>query len=139
FDAFLAGEFGNMDKAFDSLLHFDERAELCESHDLAFNHFSGRVAIFDRVPGISENLLEAQAEAGALFVQLQYDSLDALAFREHVARALNALGPGHFRNVDQTFHARHDLDESAEVRQPRDLSRYAVARIQGLHCLLPGI
>ncbi len=131
-------EVGDVDQTFNSLLDLYKRAKLGKSCNLAFNDFSTRVTILNGVPWIFQNLPQPQTEARCREVHFQHHSLETLALFEHFAGMLYALGPGHLRHVDQSFHARLKFDEGAEICQPCNDSRDAIPRIQPRRRFFPG-
>ena len=101
--------------------------------------FPTGIAILDRVPGISQNLLQAETQTARCLIHLQDDGLDALALLQDVAGTLDAFGPRHFRDVDQSFDAGQHFDKSAEIRQPGDFAGDAIAGIQLRNRFFPRI
>src|SRR5262249_20177095 len=58
-------------------------------------------------------LAQAQRDFLLFTVDAQHDSLDLLVLFEHVGRLGDALGPGKFGDVNQTFDAGFELHKSA--------------------------
>src|SRR5271166_2756841 len=67
------------------------------------------------LPWVLQGLLEAERDAPLGGVDLEHLNLDLLAGRDDLARMDVLLGPGHFRNVDQTLDARLQLHERAVI------------------------
>ena len=78
-------------------------------------------------PGVGEGLLEAERDAALLRLDGQNDGLDAVALLEQVAGVAQLFAVGHFGDVDEAFDAGLDLDECAEVGEPRDRAGDALA------------
>ncbi len=87
---------------------------------LTFRAF--RVLLGDVVPRIRLGLLHAQRDFLLVLVDAKHDHFDFVADLDEFRRVINALGPGHFGNVDQTFDAvfqlhegtvRHNVDDFA--------------------------
>ncbi len=74
-------------------------------------------------PRILVELLEAEADALLLLVDVQHDALDLVALLEHLVGVGDLLGPGHVRDVQQAVDARLDLDERAVVGEVADRAR----------------
>src|SRR5690606_27689830 len=99
-----------------------ERAEVGELGDLAGDAAADRQALGQGVPGILVELLDAEAEALVLDVDVEHHRLDLVALLEELARVLDALGPGDVGHVHQAVHALLDADEHAEVGDVADLA-----------------
>src|SRR5688572_22868218 len=138
-DALLIREFRNVDQAVDTLFYFHKRTELGQSCNFAFDYFSIRVTILDRVPWIPQDLPESETQPSAGRVHFQYDGLDALALLEHITGTQDSLGPGHLGNMNQTFHPGQNFDKSTKIRQPGYLAGDPVAWIELRDRFLPGI
>ena len=74
------------------------------------------------VQGSALVLLDAQAEALVLDVDVEHHRLDHVALLELLARVLDALGPGDVGDVHQAVDALLDADEDAEVGDVADLA-----------------
>jgi hypothetical protein len=68
----------------------------------------------------SHGLLQAQRHAALGAVDLQNHDVDFLAGRDDLAGVDVLLGPGHFRNVDQTLDARFQFHECTVIGDVRD-------------------
>ena len=73
-------------------------------------------------PRILLGLLEAEADALVLGVDVEDHDVDRVALLHHFRRMLHALGPAHVGDVNQAVDARLDLDERAEAREVADLA-----------------
>src|SRR5213593_1954715 len=69
-DASLASQIGNVDQGVNTLLDFDKRAELRKSCYLALDYFAGWITILNRIPRISQRLLQPEAKTFRRKVQL---------------------------------------------------------------------
>ncbi len=74
---------------------------------------SRRILLGEDFPRIAGLLAEAEGDLLVGLVDLKNDSFDFLAGADDVARLRDALGPGHFGDVDEAFDALLDLDERA--------------------------
>ena len=68
------------------------------------------------LPRVRQTLLDSERDAPALLVDIQDHHLRLVADLDDARRMDVAVGPIHFRDVDQTFDAFLDLHERAEVR-----------------------
>src|SRR5690606_16341869 len=85
------------------------------------------------------DLLHAQRDALGLRIDVEDHGLHLLADLENLAGVLEALGPGHLGDVDQTLDALLDLDERAVVGEGDDLAGHAGADRVLLVGAVPGI
>ena len=104
-----------MDHAVDVAVEADEQAELGLVLDLALDGRADRVLLGEGFPRVLQGLLEAERDAALGGVDLEHLDLDLLAGRDDLAGMDVLLGPGHFRNVNEAFDARLELDERAVV------------------------
>src|SRR5690242_932046 len=97
------------------------------------------VTLAERLPRIRLHLLHSEAYASRLRVDAEHFDFDRIAGIYDLAGMLDALGPAHFRDVDQTFHARLEFDEGAIIRDAGDFSRDARGWRKSFFNRLPGI
>src|SRR4051794_14030113 len=118
-DGFLAGELpvqvGEVHHAVDVVVEADEQAELGDVADLALDDRARGMCLDEGFPGITQALLEAEADPALLRVDLEHHDLDLLGGGHDLAGVRVLLGPAHLGDVDQAFHARLQLDEGAVV------------------------
>ena len=72
-------------------------------------------------PGIVQTLLEPEAHAAFLGIDVEHHDLDFLAGRDDLAGVHVLLCPAHLGDVNQAFHAGLELHEGAvvgDVRHP---------------------
>ena len=74
-----------------------------------------RVLLDERLPGIGHALLEAEADAALVLVDVEDDDLDLLTGGDDLAGMDVLLGPAHLGDVDQALDARLQFDEGAVV------------------------
>ena len=79
-----------MHEAFDTGFEFHKRAVRHEVDDLALDLLADRIFRFDLVPGIGELLLEAEADAFLLAIDVENDHVDVLADFENFGRVADA-------------------------------------------------
>ena len=65
-------------------------------------------------------LLQAQADAAAILVDVEHDGADDFAFLDDVARMVDALVVGHVADVDHAVDAVAEIDERTEGLDGRD-------------------
>ena len=81
-----------------------------------------RIGLADAEPRIFLGLLEAEADALVLAVDVQDHDVDRVALLHDFRRMLDALRPAHVGDVNQAIDARLDLDERAEAREVANLA-----------------
>src|SRR6185437_1672522 len=108
-------EVGEVDHAVDVAGQADEEAELGDVLDLALELAADRVLLDEGAPRVGQGLLEAEADAPLLRVDIEQHDLDLLAGRDDLAGMHVLLGPAHLRDVDETLDAGLQLDEGAVV------------------------
>ena len=72
-------------------------------------------------------LLEAEADAALVRIDVEHHHLDLLAGRDDLAGMHVLLGPAHFGDMDQAFDARLQLDEGAVIGDVGDAALEARA------------
>ena len=92
--------------------------------------FADREALLDLVPRVGLQLLEPEADALFLLVDIEDDDGDFLPGLEHLARVVEPA-PGHVRDVQQTVDA-GQVDERAEIGQVLDQAGDDVAHLDRL-------
>ena len=112
-DALGPREFSDVHEAFDTGFEFDEGTVRHEIDDLAFDFFADGILRFDAFPRIGELLLEAEADAFLVLVDIENDNVDFLANLEQLGRMSNTT-PAHIRDVQQAVEP-VEVDERAEV------------------------
>jgi hypothetical protein len=104
-----------VDHAVHVAVEADEQAELGLVLDLALDDRADRMVAGEGLPRILQRLLEAERDAALGRIDLEHDHVDFLRGRQDLAGMHVLLRPRHFRNVDQAFDARLQLDERAVV------------------------
>ena len=126
-------------KSVDALLDLDERAEIGQFADPAFDHGADGVAIRDRGPRIGFELLHAERDAAVFRLHIQNHGLHLIAHLDDLARVLHAPAPGHLRDMDQTFDAGLEFDKGAVISDAHHAAHHAAAGRVVLHRRQPGI
>src|ERR1700736_4332285 len=108
----------------------DEYAEVGDRFDLAAHLVAAVVVLGEILPRIGLALLDAQADAAALFVDVEDHDFDFLTDVHELGRAYGLVGPIHFRHVHQPLDALFDFHEAAVVGDVGDLAEQSrVGRI----------
>ena len=89
-DFFVPAHFGDVNKAFDALLEFDEDAVVDDADDLAFYFAACRIFFGGADPGIVRELFEAERDALLFLVELEDDDFEFLIGLNDVGRVLDA-------------------------------------------------
>src|SRR5436189_179142 len=128
--------FGDVDQALDPRLELDERAVVRDRDDLALHARAHRVLRGHVLPGVRLQLLQAEADALALPVDVEDLDLDLLPDVHHLGRVRHAT-IAHVRDVEQSVHAAQ-IDEGAEVGDVLDQpARHRLVRLVGFADPLP--
>src|ERR1035441_10572795 len=120
------GKFGDVDQSFDAGFEFHERAVRHQVDHPAFDFGAHGVLRFDAVPGVGQLLLETEADAFLLLVDVQHHDVDVLADFQDFGRVADAA-PAHVGDVEQAVDA-VEVDEGAEVGDILDGAFADVAR-----------
>src|SRR5258708_849089 len=94
-------EVGEMDHAVDLAGQADEEAELGDVLDLALELAADRIFLDEGAPRIGQGLLEAEADAPLLRVDIEHHDLDLLAGRDDLAGMHVLLCPRPRRDVHE--------------------------------------
>src|SRR6202008_4716616 len=81
----------------------------------AFDHGSCRIPLGEVLPWVLEKLLHAQRDAAVSGVHAENHGVDLVAGLDQLGGMLEALGPGHLREVNEAFDSLLQLDERAVV------------------------
>src|ERR1700722_4464165 len=109
------GQVGDMNQAVDSIFNFEEGAKVGQLAHPSLDHRTDRISLAHRGPGVRLELFDAQRDAAVADLHFQYHRFHLIAGLDHFARMLPPGAPGHFRDVNQTLHARLDLDKRAVI------------------------
>ena len=123
--------FGHVHQALDAVLDLHERAVVGDVGDLAEHAGVGRIAPGNVLPRIRAELLEAQAHARTLAIELQDAHFDLIADLDDFRRMLDAL-PRHVGDVQQAIDAAQ-VDERTVVGEVLDRAVHHGAFLQVVH------
>ena len=108
-------EIGQMHHAVHIAFKADEQTEFGLVLDLALNNAARRELLCEGFPWVLQGLLQAQRNAALGLVNFQNLDINFLAGGDNLARMHVFLGPGHFRNMDEAFNARLQLNKCTVV------------------------
>src|SRR5437762_11329599 len=94
-----------MDHAIEAIFQLDESSIARQVADFAFDMSSGWILVERTVPGIDLELADTQRDLLLLAINTEHDRFDFLLLFEHIGGFGDALGPGQFGDMHQTFHA----------------------------------
>ena len=114
-DALGPAQVGDVDEAVDAVFDLDEGAEVGEVADAALDNGAGGVFVAEALPGVLEELLHAERDAAIGGIDAENNGVDLVAGLDELGGMLEALGPGHLREVNQAFDALLELDKRAVV------------------------
>src|SRR2546426_708849 len=122
---------GDVDQPVDARLELDERAVVGDRHHFALHACAYRVLRGHVLPGVGLQLLQPEADALALPVDVEDLDLDLLADVHHLGRVRHPA-VAHVRDVEQPVHA-PEVDEGAEVGDVFHDALPGLADLQLLH------
>src|SRR5579862_523933 len=142
-DGILAGavpvDVGEVDHAVDVARKADEEAELGDVAHLALDRAADHVVLDKGFPRVGHDLLQAEADASLLRVDVEHHDLDLLTGRDDLAGVDVLLGPAHLGDMDQPLDPRLQFDEGAVVGNVGDAAlELGAGRIFELDAL-PGV
>ena len=114
------GHLGHVDEPLDALFELDERAVVLDADHLALDDGAGDVLLLGVDPRVRGDLLEAEADALGLAVELEDLDLDLVADLEQLGRMVDPA-PAHVGDVQQAVDAA-EIDEGAVVGEVLDLA-----------------
>src|SRR6185369_13807722 len=109
---------GDVDQTLDALLELDEGAVVLERDDLAAHHGAGHVLLGRAAPRILGDLLEAEADALGVGVELEDLHANVVADLEQLARVVDPA-PAHVGDVEQAVDAA-EVDERTVLGEVLD-------------------
>jgi len=101
--------------AVDVVVEADEQTKFGDVLDFAFDVGADRMGFGKHFPRVALGLLEPQGNAALGAVDFQNHDLNLLRGGHDLAGVHVLLGPGHFRDVNQTFNTGFQLHEGAVI------------------------
>ena len=95
----LVADLGDVNETVDAILELDERAERRDLRNLALDDHSDGILRGDLAPRIGLGLLEAEADALLLRVDVEHDGIDLFALLEALRRMVDLARPAHVADV----------------------------------------
>src|SRR6056297_1822027 len=121
-----------MDHAVDFAFETDEQTEFGDVLDLALDFGAGGVGLGKDFPRVAHGLLEAKADTTLGAVDFQNHDFDLLRGGDDLAGMHVLLGPGHLRDVNETFDTGLQLNEGTVVGDVRHAAgMHRIERILG--------
>src|SRR4051812_45666272 len=103
FHPFGPAHIAHVDQSVDTIFDLDERAELGEVADFAFNRRANGILVVQLLPRIGRKLLHAERYTTLARIHAQDDRLDLVANVDQLRGMFHALRPRHLAHVDQAF------------------------------------
>lgn len=122
FDALNPRDIGDVDEAVDAFFDTDKDAEVGDIADLADDLATEGIFLFELAPRVGFDLFHAEADTTVVDVDIEDNSIDGLADVDDFGGVFDAFGPRHLGDVDETFDAFFDLDESAVIGEANDFA-----------------
>src|SRR6185503_10700333 len=114
-------ELAHRNEALDVVADIDDYALVHQADNLAAQLGADRIGLTDPQPRILGRLLETKRDPLVLGIDVENHDIDRVTFLHHFRRVLNALGPGHVGDVNQSIDARLDLHERTKAREVANL------------------
>ena len=114
-DALGPAQVGDVDEAVDAILDFDEGAEVGEVANATLDDGSGGITLGEVLPRILQELLHAERDAAVGGIDAEDNRVDLVAGLDQLGGVLEALGPGHLREMNEAFDSLLELNERAVV------------------------
>src|SRR5216683_1962368 len=106
----------------------DEQTELGDVAHLALDGAADRVLLEEGFPRVGHDLLQTEADAPLLRIDVEHHHLDLLAGRDDLAGVHILFGPAHLGDMDQPLDDRLQFDEGAVVGDVGDAALVLGAR-----------
>ena len=103
----------DMEKSVNSILELYKGSVVGEIANDTLDDRSDREFSRHEIPGVLPGLLHTEGDFLFLLLDLQYHHIGFISDRDHLVGVVDALGPGHLRNMYETFHSRLELDKGA--------------------------
>ena len=114
-----------MDQAVDVAIQADENTEISNRLDFAADFVAFVEAARKHIPRIFLALFDAERNTAALLVDIQHHNIHFIAHLHDFRRMHIFVGPIHFRDMHQTFHAFFQLSKAAVVSEVGDFRAHA--------------
>jgi len=121
FAGLVPGDVGQVNQAVDAAFQADEDTEIGDRLDLASDLAALGVLAAEHFPGVFLALLHAQRDAATFFVDIQNHHLDLVAHVDDLRGMDILVGPIHFGDVDQAFHALFQFGKAAVIGEVGNL------------------
>jgi hypothetical protein len=117
-----------VDQSLQAVFYLDERPEINDVRDCAMDDLADLVPLFDGLPGIGLQALDAQSYALSFGFHVQHVDVDYLSWLKNVARVAYP-SPRKLRDVNQPLES-SQVYKSAEGTEVCDAALARVARVQ---------
>ena len=114
-----------MQEAIDAFLDFDEGAVGREISNRTLDDRSRRVVTLDELPGVRLGLFHAERNLLLFQVDLEHENLDTIPGADEFGGVVDAFGPGHLGDVNQTLDTVLQLHKGAVGHDVHDLANVA--------------
>ena len=110
-------QLGDRHKSLDMAFEVNDHPAFENARNITLYGIAHRIGNSQFRPGIFNSLFVPQRNAPALFVDIEHNNIQFLAFFDHLARMANALGPGHIGNMHQPVDPLFDFNKSSKISQ----------------------
>src|SRR5271157_2301140 len=114
-DALGPAQVGDVNQAVDAVFNFNKGAEVGQVAHPALDDCAGWILLRQVLPGVFHQLLHAQRDASIRRIHAEHYGINLVGRLDQLGGMLEALGPGHLREVNQAFDALFQLDKRAVV------------------------
>ena len=126
-----------MNKTINAFLKLNKYTKVSEVANLSGVLRTNGVLLFDLVPRILLELLDAKRHLALVTVESEDNGLYLIAHLEEVLSAAQVLRPAHLAHVDKTLYSRSNLNECAVVGHNHYFTLNLVANLEVLIQLVP--
>src|SRR5690554_2854545 len=130
FDFFRPGEVRNVNQAFNAFFNLHESTEIGEVTYSSCMCASNRIFHLNTFPWIRFQLFYTERHFAIITIECKNDCIYLFTYSHKVLCAVKMLGPAHFRNVNQTFHTRGNLNKCTVIGNNNHFSFYDIAYFQ---------
>ena len=106
------GELGDVNEAVDLVGKFNKSTESGDLGDFALDNIADLVELFDVFPGVIFQLLQTEADALLIGIDVQNDSFDFVANVQKFGGVVDLAGPGHIGDMDHAVDIVFDFNKS---------------------------
>src|SRR5215510_6370046 len=121
------GNVRHVDQPVNSVFNLNKSTKGRKISDPAMYACADLITLVQRLPRVLLHLLHAETDPTRPWIDAQHFNLNQVTRINYLARMLDALGPAHLGDMDQSFNTALEFNECAVVSNTRDFSVYTRA------------